>query len=525
MPGRNFRLFFSQLSRTVQVFFRAALTFYLLLYVFNFSVCFAQDNTNPKPIWLVVTKPMFIDSLKPLAEKRQSEGLETIISTESVSEAITALPQKPSFLLIVGDSQRNMENEPWYIPSGICQSYKWQVTQGKEFASDSILGDLDNDLIPDVPVGRLPVRTKEQLQLIITKILAYENRTPSLDDLRLPIYTGSADFQPIIDSLTTQFLLETINTKGAKWLRSWIIAGNQTHPLCGWPEDQAVTFTQQLKKGGLIGVFMGHGSIESFFGMNFNGKHLSYTANQAAGILAEGKPAPPTVIVACNCGNFNALRNCLAESLLFMPAGPVATIGATTVSHPMTNYFAGVCLLRRPGQVNPANKRLGTLWLDVQKEAIRSRDIIIEALLLNIESSIEKVDAKKVRRDHILLYALLGDPATNLRMPEPLEYKIERRDDNWHWNVEKPKGALKLYVEIRPDGQSMPPIQLPLEKKSAQKTLELANDMFAFQRIAELSSDQIWEGITNASGILRLVALAPDNIYVAASKINSTSKK
>ncbi|MBN2589654.1 MAG: hypothetical protein JXA96_07320 [Sedimentisphaerales bacterium] len=509
----------SRAKQTVALHFKVLI--FLLLFVFNFSLCSANDSTDEKQIWLVVTRPMFADSLKPLAEKRQSEGFETVISTKSVSEAIESLSKKPDYLLLVGDSQENMDKEPWYLPSNTCQAYKWHMTQGKEFASDSIFGDFDDDMIPDIPVGRLPVRTREQLQLLINKILTFENRPPSLDDLRLPIYTGSADFQPLIDSMTTQFLLQIINIKAAKWLRPWIIAGNETHALCGWPELQAQTFTEELKKGGIMGVFMGHGSINSFFGMNFNRKHLSYTASQAAGIFAEGKPAPPTVIIACNCGNFTSSRSCLAESLLFMPAGPVATIGATTVSHPMTNYFAGMCLLRKPGQVNPANKRLGTLWLDAQKEAIISRDLIMEALLLNIESSIDgNVDAKKVRRDHILMYAFLGDPATKIRMPEPLECKFEQRDGQCNWQVEKPKDATKLYIEIRQDGQSMPPIQLPLEKDSAQKNLQLANDTFAFKRLRELSSDQNWEGIINIPGILRLVTLSPDNIYVTAQKIN-----
>ncbi len=497
----------------------------LLFSIFNFSISFANGSADVKPIWLVVTREMFTDTLKPLADKRQSEGLDAVISTKPVPEAIGSLSRKPSFLLLVGDCQSNMEKESWYLPSQKCQSYKWHITQGKEFSSDAIMGDFDGDMVPDIPVGRLPVRTKEQLQLLITKIINFENRMPTLDDLRLPIYTGSADFQPILDSMVTQFLLDTLNRNGAKWLRPWIIAGNQTHVLSGWPEDQAVTFSKELKKGGIMATFMGHGSIGSFFGMEFNGKNFSYTANQATGIFAEGQPSPPAVIIACNCGNFTSSQNCLAESLLFMPAGPVATIGATTVSHPMTNYFAGVCLLRKPGQSNPSNKRLGTLWLDVQKEAIKTRDIVMEALLLNIETSIEKrVDSQKVRRDHILLYALLGDPATKLHMPEPLECKIEQRDGIWYWNVEKPKGATKLYVEIRPDGQAMPAIKLPLEKESANKNLQLANDTFAFKNIAELSSDQNWEGTTNTPGILRLVAMSPENIYAAAQEIPSSEQ-
>ena len=300
----------------------------LFLFVFNFFACYARENSGQKPVWLVVTRPMFAESLKPLEEKRQSEGFETVISTKPVSEAISSLSQKPAYLLLVGDCQRNMEKEQWYVPFKTCPAYRWQESQAKDFPSDALWGDLDGDTVPDIPVGRLPVRTKEQLQLLIKKILAFENKPPSLDDLRLPIYTGSANYQPILDSMTTQFLLDTIKTQAAMWLRPWILSANPTHPLCGWPEEQPQTFTSQLKAGGLMAVFMGHGSIDHFFGMQFNGKSIIYRAEQIAELLNEGDPAPPATIISCHCGNFTASRYCLAESLLFLPAGPVATIGA-----------------------------------------------------------------------------------------------------------------------------------------------------------------------------------------------------
>jgi hypothetical protein len=501
---------------------------YILILVFllfsrlNFSICFAAKDTHKNPIWLVVTRPMFTDALKPLVEKRQSEGFETVISTKPVSEAIKSLSREPVYILLVGDCQSGMDKEQWYVPTRTCQTYRWQVTQEKEFASDAIWGDLNNDMIPDIPVGRLPVRTKEQLQLLVSKILAFENKPPSLDDLRMLVYTGSANYQPILDSITTQVLLETINTNAAKWLRPWILAANPTHPLCGWPDEQGQNFTRQLKAGGMMAIFMGHGSTDSFYGMEFNGKTIEYRAQQAAALLSEGTPAPPAVIIACYCGNFTASRNCLAESLLFLPAGPVATIGATTVSHPLTNYFSGLCLLRKPGHTSPSEKRLGTLWLNAQLDAMKSRDIIIETLLLNIEGKLEeKLDANKLRREHILMYALLGDPATELHMPEALECKIEPQGQSWRWHAEKPKGVLKLCVEIRPAGKIMPPIQLPLEKDSAEKNLQLANDTFAFNPISELSANQNWEGTINTPGVLRLVAFTPHDIYVATQKIES----
>ena len=205
-----------------------------------------------------------------------------------------------------------------------------------------------------------------------------------------------------------------------------------------------------------------------------------------------------------------------------MPAGPVATIGSTTISHPLTNYFSGLCLLRKPGQTSSDENRLGTLWLNVQKQAMKTRNIIIEALLLNIEGKLEeKINADKLRRDHILMYALLGDPATKLHLPKPLECNVELRNDECYWHIEKPKDATKLYVEIRPDGQSMPKIQLSLEKESARKNLQLANDTFSFKDITELTADQKWEGTIKTAGIIRFVALSPENIYVTAKKLDT----
>jgi hypothetical protein len=156
---------------------------FLLLSAFNFSACYARESTDVKPVWLVVTRAMFAETLKPLEEKRQSEGFDTVISTKPVSEAIDSLSQKPAYLLLVGDYQRKMEEEQWYVPVKTCPAYRWQESQAKDFASDALWGDLDSDTVPDIPVGRLPVRTKEQLKLIVTRILDFENKPPSLDSI------------------------------------------------------------------------------------------------------------------------------------------------------------------------------------------------------------------------------------------------------------------------------------------------------------------------------------------------------
>ena len=86
-----------------------------------------------KPIWLVVTRPLFIKAIQPLVGHRHKEGFETVISTESASEAISSLPRAPAFVLLVGDDEAGREKEAWYLASRRVEKYRWKSAQSKRF--------------------------------------------------------------------------------------------------------------------------------------------------------------------------------------------------------------------------------------------------------------------------------------------------------------------------------------------------------------------------------------------------------
>ena len=135
------------------------------------------DKTPHQPIWLAVTRPMFVESLEPLVKHRQSDGFETVVSTKPISDAIAACPRKPAFILLVGDDAPDSKKAPWYLPAKRKKFYRWIADQKKTYASDMAWGDLDADSIPDVPVGRLPVRTIEQVENVIAKLIEYDGST------------------------------------------------------------------------------------------------------------------------------------------------------------------------------------------------------------------------------------------------------------------------------------------------------------------------------------------------------------
>lgn len=476
----------------------------------------ADGGSSEKPVWLVVTRSMFVQAVKPLEEKRIDNGFKTVVSTQTIPKAIATLGRKPAFLLLVGDCQAGEEKQPWYIPTQTRELYRWHAFQDADYASDAIWGDFDSDLVPDIPVGRIPARTVQQLKLIVNKILAFESKDLGPDDLRLPVWAGSAAYDnPAMNMMATHLLVGSVKTSTPLWVRPWLMSADPSHPLCGWLPDQGALFTNQLKKGGMAAVLIGHG-WQTYFEV-MRSRNLIYTADDASKALATGDPGPATVIIACHTGRFAEREDCLAESLLLMKGGPVAVIAATTASHELTNYFAAQTLSRKLAQ---QNKRLGDVWLATQQEAIKMRNIIMERVLCN---ETERANIPKIRRDHILMYALLGDPATQMHLPAPLEATIDYGAGACRWDARKPRGAKRLYVSIRPPAQSMPQRSGQVNKETARKLFKQANDGFAFKTLGELGPDVPWKGTITEQGTLRLIATGPGQIHVSAFELKLAS--
>jgi len=478
----------------------------------------AADGAPRKPLWLAVAKSDLAEPLTPLTDLRRRDGFEVVVSTKDVQEALRDAPYRPDFLLLVGDDQPGKENSAWYLPSKRLKLYRWRSVQRPEYASDAAWGDLDGSGVPVIPVGRIPARSRAEVELVVRKTIAFESQRPKASDLNMPFWMGSPEYTPAINTMASGLGVAMIQTKGPPWLRPWFVSSNANDPLCGWPANQPLRFDRQMKQGGVLGVLMGHANSDAFYSMSFRGNQIWYTAKDARAEFSEGPPTPPLVFFTCESGNFTQATPCLAKSLLFLPGGPVAAIGATTESHPLTNYFSSTSLLAAMGK---RENRLGTIWLAAQREARRSHDFLMEMMLRDVEGSLERqIDQEKLRRDQVLMYAILGDPATRLRLPEALPATVERTARGWRWRAKKPPGATSLEVGFR-NSQFAP--KLPQGNPSAEamdKAADAANDCFAFSLQSSPAHDEPWEGTCDQTGWLRLVAIAPNTLYVAVLKLD-----
>ena len=493
----------------------------LLVVVFLTPALGAADEER-KPIWLAVGKAGLVEELEPLAAHRAAGGLEPLLSTASVKDALESCSSRPAYLLLVGDHERGHETEPWFLPAEEKPFYRWMTTQRHGFASDNARGDLDGDGIQDIPVGRIPARTRDEVAAVVKKIIAFERRPASSADLRLNLWGGTPNYGPEFDAIQTGFLLGTLQQDTPRWLDLWIISSDLDHPLCGWPLDQADLFSNRVAEGGLINALMGHATADFFLSINFNGLEMVYTAAKAGKILSRGDPTAPLFFFSCDSGNFARKTPCMAESFLFFPAGPVATIAATTNSHPLTNYFSSTEMARG---LRGNRARYGDFWLDAQKRA-RDRKLnfltFVENKLKDIEGKLEKeINVEKLKRDQMLMFAFLGDPATRIRLPRKLNGSVEERDVGWFWRVEKPEGATAIEVAFRSNEQALlPDLGRPATREEANRRFHEINAHLGYSLLPAPGADEPWEGLVARKGLLRLVATGRETCFVAVFEID-----
>lgn len=490
---------------------------------FSVAALFARAEVDErKPLWLACGPAELLNAIEPLATFRRSEGLETLLVSLPPDEAIAQAPRPPDYVLIVGDEvlPRGKDApalQPWQVRTKRLPFYKWIARQEPEFASDLAWGGIGEDGSPRIPIGRLPVRSAKEAGALAEKIVAWEKRPPLVEDLALPIWAGNPGYDPLFTALFMSFAFAQAKRYTPLWLDLWNVVGDTRNVLSGWPPAQPRVFSDRTARGGLFVSLIGHGTTDFFWSFNVKGKDVGYRLKDAQA-LTVGPPRPPHILFSCDCGRFAMEHGRgLAEELLLAPAGPVLCIAATNHSHPLANFYTSTSLLEA---LRDGPARLGPLWLRAQNAANRRSDEAVNMMLKDAEGHLgEQLDIAQVKRDQMLVYAILGDPATRLRLPRPLNARIEKTDSGWNWKVEMLAGEAQLIVGHRGSNPSVPPKATTGDEAAAHASFEKANAALAFKTLATLSSTEPWQGTIAQPGVLRLVATTPEALYVAAFEL------
>ena len=141
---------------------------------------------------LIISHPLFLEALTPLVDAREDQGWGVkvvdlldvyaaysggVIDPEAIRSYIAEARRRlgtEAVLLVGGDSSDTRD----YLGLGSISFLPTLYAATDElirFAPvDPLYGDVDGDGIPEIPVGRFPVRTPEEAENLVAKTLAYE---------------------------------------------------------------------------------------------------------------------------------------------------------------------------------------------------------------------------------------------------------------------------------------------------------------------------------------------------------------
>ena len=207
-------------------------------------------------------------------------------------------------------------------------------------ASDNWYADFDGDSFPDVPIGRIPARTPRQAEDAVSKILYYEQVAPSGEwQRRVALIAGMPGFSPILDGVITN-ATRRILSKAIPAEYDWtLVQADWRSPYCPDPFLFRYTVLDELNKGPLFWVYMGHGLHQELDRLVTPAGNYKIMELDDLRHVNCGAGLPIMLFCACYTGAYDSTEMSIAEEFVLKPNGPIAAIASSRTSMP---YGMGV---------------------------------------------------------------------------------------------------------------------------------------------------------------------------------------
>jgi hypothetical protein len=385
------------------------------------------------PDTVVVCQAEFRPVLSEWLDYRQRQGHRVlVIPPEESAEAMRATIRgvgasgQLKFLVLVGDvphaaARRTSEGEASvptnYLPAKINSRWGSEPT----IASDAPYADLDGDYRPDLAVGRIPADSSDELATVLRKVMRYEqqsNRSPSPQ--RIHVVAGLGGFGVIADTLVEAAARQVFRQSVPPDWEIHQLSANPASPHYPPSGELAATVRRQLSSDGLAWIYLGHGLPTELDRVPMRSDPQPILSVADIPRLRCGEHGPIAALIACYSGAIDSQPDCLAEELLVAERGPAAVIAATRVTMPYGNTVLGYELLRACFADRPA--ALGNVLRLAQGRTVDGApsDTLRKSLdMLAIGISPSPIDLAAERREHVMMYHLLGDPLTRLPLERP----------------------------------------------------------------------------------------------------------
>jgi hypothetical protein len=285
---------------------------------------------------------------------------------EFLALAETKWKKKPRFVVFAGDASLDPKN---YLGLGDWDSVPTKLidTEFMETSSDDWYTDFNGDGIADIATGRLPARTAEELTSIVSKILRYEQSSPSSEVLLAADANDGFDFE-----LASSELISLIPTN----LRITQVNRGRLDP-----EKARGSLFEALHREQSLVNYVGHGSVTLWSGNLLTNADARELSNQHLPIF---------VMMTCLNGYFHdAALDSLGESLIKAETGGAVAVWASS------------------GMTGPTDQAL------LNKELYRQLLNRVPALTLG--EAVMRAKMATLSSDVRRTWILLGDPAIVLK--------------------------------------------------------------------------------------------------------------
>jgi hypothetical protein len=350
---------------------------------------------------IVVVHPSLEAAVRPLADRRRSEGLRTaLVRVDSIYEsyshgvfdprAIRAFLQDayhnwarpaPTFVLLVGEANLDYRGGYGPGPPNLVPSLQVDLDAGGQATSDlpfaALVGD---DPLPDVLLGRITAARADELAAVVDKLLAYDPGAPAAWRRRLLLVAddeGAGANEGLLEALAARL-------PGAEALRFF---------AAHFPRERDLTaeLRSAVEEGALAVAFAGHGNVDYWSGWPGGGRILQ---NRDVAGLRNAPRLPLLTTATCMNGWF---------------------------SHPLKPVSLAELWLRQPGGGGVA------AWSPTGLAPLAPQARLLEAFYdglgarpgspvgaLAVAAAVSARAADPGTEDAIRMFALLGDPTSVL---------------------------------------------------------------------------------------------------------------
>ncbi len=291
--------------------------------------------------YVIVTHPDFAAQAAPLAELRRQQGHTPAIVDvndiydefsfgEKTPQAIRDFlqwakktwRQAPRFVVLLGDATIDPRDYAGMGDADFVPTKQVPMAgTALETASDDWFVDFDSNGLPDVPIGRLSVRTPAQAAAAVAKIVNYEHGGAQRWTKNVLLVSGQSDSTTNFGQFSSALGALTPHDYTVQQVSADVLGSSAAH--------QAIA--DRVNEGQLIVNYAGHGSVQLW---GTDGQLLTNTDVTASWRNASRLP----FVIAMNClnGLFSQIwdEESLAESLQRAPDGGAVAVWASSATTP-----------------------------------------------------------------------------------------------------------------------------------------------------------------------------------------------